>query len=360
MSKMKKRGFFLILFVLILSIFLIHQVPLSLNQAKILLLQTVLGFFALATALLLIKAFLPDKKTLLVVVGLIGSLVLLARLLFYYAGGPISWDELYYMYISMFPRQESSLLNRYFHIYLQRFFFFLANWDPFSGVKLYWTFCILVTAGFTFYSTYTLIPSKKELTKIIGGVFSLLVYFTFPYILDFPGVTYADYTSMMLGSMFIMIYLQTRKNPKAILFLLLGLLLYASFKTKEVGACLAVFLFDRSLYYKTPDNKAFSLKPLTYVGAGIIGGILVIALCDHFILGDFFFSLRFSSWNVLLSYHTLARDMNELVDLFGTLSRSGVLYLIFFSLYTIGILIKQKRADTSRGHMQLQYLPFCF
>ena len=345
MFKQKKWVFFLILFMLLSSIFLIPQVLPTLNKAKILLLQTVLGSFALTTTLLLMKALLPDKKNLLVLVGLVGGLALTARLLVYYAGGPITWDELYYMYLSLFPRQESSLLNRYFHIYLQRFFFFLTNWDPFSGAKLYWAFCILVTAGFTFYSTYTLIPSKRESTKIIGGIFSLLVYFTFPYILDYPGVTYADYTSMMLASIFIFIYLQARKNPKAILLLLLGFLLFASFKTKEVGACLVVFLFDRSLYQKTSDKKAISLKPLIYAGAGIIGGILVMALCDHFMLGDFFYGLRFSSWNTLLSYHTLARDMNELVDLFGALSRSGVLYLVFFSLYTIGILIKQKQAE---------------
>ncbi len=346
MAGTKKRVLFLILFIVILSIFLVPKLPIPLNKAKVLLLQTILGFFALAAVLFLIKFLLPTKKELLIVIGLVGTLFLIARLLFYYAGGPISWDELYYMYLSMFPKQESSILNRYFHIYLQRLFFFFANWNPFLGAKIFWTFCITITAGFTFYNTYLLIPSDKESIRIAGGIVSLLVYFTFPYILDYPGVTYADYTCGMLGSIFIFVYLQAKRNPRMILFLLLGFLLYASIKTKEVGACLIIFLFDKTIYPKISDKKVSLLKPLFYVGIGIIGGILLIALCDHFLLGDIFYSLRFSNWKVLFSYHTLARDMNELVDLFGALSNSGILYLLFFSIYTLRILIKQKQAVT--------------
>ncbi len=124
MSKTKKRVLILILFILFLSFFLIPIILPSINKAKILLMQTILGFFTLSVVLLLMKSMLPEKQSLLVVVGLIGCLVILARLLVYYAGGPVTWDELYYMYLSLFPKQESSLLNRYFHIYLQRFSFY--------------------------------------------------------------------------------------------------------------------------------------------------------------------------------------------------------------------------------------------
>lgn len=356
MSKTKKRVFFIILFILLLSIFLIPIIRPSLNQAKILLLQTMLGFFALITILLLMKALLPEKKTLLVLVGLVGCLVLLARLLFYYAGGPISWDELYYMYISLFPRQESSLLNRYFHIYLQRFFFLLASWDPFSGAKLYWTFCILVTAGFTFYSTYTLIPSKKESTKIIGGVFSLLVYFTFPYILDYPGVTYSDYTSMLLCSIFIFLYIHARKNPK-IMFILLGLLFFFSIKTKEMGLCLVVFLFDKKLY-ANPFKIKSVIKYALFFLSGIVIGILLLALNDHFLLNDFLFSLRISNWQTLFSFNLRQRELYDLIDLFGALVRSGIFYLLLFTIYILYNLKKSGEFDTPLHFLWIYIITF--
>ena len=345
MFKQKKWVLFLILFMLLSSLFLIPQVLPTLNKAKILLLQTVLGSFALTTTLLLMKALLPDKKNLLVLVGLVGGLALTARLLVYYAGGPITWDELYYMYLSLFPRQESSLLNRYFHIYLQRFFFFLTNWDPFSGAKLYWAFCILFTAGFTFYSTYTLIPSKRESTKIIGGIFSLLVYFTFPYILDYPGVTYSDYTSMMLCSVFIFLFIHARKNPRGI-FILLGLLFLFSIKTKEIGLCLTIFLFDKKIYGDPFDSKSIKKFALLFLlGIGI--GISLFALNDYFILNDFLFSLRISNWQTLFSFNLRQRDLYDLVDLFGTLVRSGILYLLLFTIYIFDKLKKLGKFDPS-------------
>ncbi|HOJ01652.1 MAG TPA: hypothetical protein PLL88_08540 [Anaerolineaceae bacterium] len=344
MFKMKKRALFLILFVLISSIFLIPEISLSLNQAKILLFQTILGFFALAVALLLMETLFPGKKNLLVAVGLVGGLILMARLLFYYAGGPISWDELYYMYLSMFPKQESSLLNRYFHIYLQRFFFFLTNWDPFSGAKIFWTFCILATAGFTFYNTYLLIPSEKESTRIFGGIFSLLVYFAFPYILDYPGVTYADYTSMMLCSIFIFLYIQVRKNPQ-IVFFLMGLLFLFSIKTKEIGLCLAVFIFDKKPY-ANPSNIKSDIKLACFFLLGISIGILFLAINDHFLLNDFLFSLRISNWHTLLSFNLHQRTLYDLIDLFGTLVRSNILYLILFTIYIEGILEKRNKLET--------------
>lgn len=343
----KKNRFSIILLVISsVSFFIIPKFLPLLNNARVLLLQTIIGFFVITVVLFLIKSFFPDKNNLLVLIGLIGTLLLIARLLFYYAGGPISWDEMYYMYISMFPEKESTLLNRYFHIYLQRFFFFLAGWDPLTGAKMFWTFCILTTAGFTFFSAYSLFPSKKESLKIAAGIFSMLVYFAFPYILDYPGVTYVDYTSMVLGSIFIFVYLQARRKTRIVYFILLGLLFFLSIKTKEVGLCLAVFLCDKNLYTQKSKTQNIS-RSIFYLGIGFISGVFIIALNDYFLLGDFLYSFRFSSWQALLLYHTLARDMYELVDLFGALARSGILYLLFFMLYVMHILAKHKYLETA-------------
>lgn len=344
----KNRLLFILLLVLLLSVFLIPYLLPSLNNARVLLLQTLIGLLVLAIVLFLLKSFFQKKNNLLVLIGVIGTLLLLARLLFYYAGGPITWDELYYMYLSLFPAEESSLLNRYFHIYLQRFFFLLAGWDPFKGAKIFWTFCIVTTAGFTFLNAYLLIPSKNESMRIAAGILSMLVYFSYPYILDYPGVTYADYTSMLLGSIFIFFYLQARKNQRIVYFILLGLLFFLSVKTKEVGLCLAVFLFDNDLHVQNSKTQNIPLpRSIFYLGIGFISGLFIIALNDYFLLGDSLYSFRFSSWQILLSYHTMARNAYELVDLFGALARSGVLYLLFFTLYVMYFLAKNKHLDTA-------------
>ncbi len=188
-------------------------------------------------------------------------------------------------------------------------------------------------------------PSKRESTKIIGGVFSLLVYFTFPYILDYPGITYSDYTSMLLCSIFIFLYIHALKNQK-IIFILLGLLFFFSIKTKEMGLCLAVFLFDKKLYANPFKIKSVIRFALFFL-SGIVIGILLLALNDHFLLNDFLFSFRISNWQTLFSFNLRQRELYDLIDLFGTLVRSGILYLLLFTIYIFDKLKKLGKFDPS-------------
>ena len=75
-------------------------------------------------------------------------------------GGPITNDELKYLALSLDTTQEPRILNRYFHIYFQKFFVYYLN-DPFVGMQIFWSFIISSTAALTFYSAILISNSKS-------------------------------------------------------------------------------------------------------------------------------------------------------------------------------------------------------
>lgn len=342
-----KKSFLIIAILLCLvGFFFSPMIFLKWNTARILIVQTISGLLCILSTLILVKIVYPNHLVLFIKIAVICSLLLIARIFIYYAGGPITWDEMYYMYLSLFPAQESSLLNRYFHIYLQRFFLLMSGWDPFQGAKLFSTFQIFTTAIFLFLSTYKITPSQNKFIRIAAGTSALVAYFAFPYILDYPGVTYVDYTIMLLGSIFIYLYLFARERPRNYLFILLGFIFFLSLKTKEVGICLGVFLFDKELYFHQQQKKNI-FQTILMFALGLLVGMLVIALLDYYFLGDLFYSFHISNWQVLLSYNTLARDMYDFVDLFGSMAKSGVIYYLLFSLFSMWMLKKNNLKNTA-------------
>ena len=67
---------------------------------------------------------------------------------FQYVGTSIEWDDLFYMNVSHYTTPQAWVLNRFWHIYLQKFFMWLAG-DALAGAKAYWCFlffstCVLV------------------------------------------------------------------------------------------------------------------------------------------------------------------------------------------------------------------------
>ena len=98
-------------------------------------------------------------------------LLILFFLSFEYAGGPIHVDEIWYMQESVKPLWDGGLTNRYYHIYLQKFFFFIAN-SPLSGVKLLWAFQITLTIGLIYICT------KLICNNIISALIAVLLFCT--------------------------------------------------------------------------------------------------------------------------------------------------------------------------------------
>ncbi|MFC1976010.1 hypothetical protein ACFLXQ_06405, partial [Chloroflexota bacterium] len=105
-----------------------------------------------------------------VIIGVI--LLILCVIASFYVGGPISWDELLYMNLSLNPTPKPFVLNRYFHIYLQALFFQFSN--PLLAVKIFWSFLVFLT-GFLVY------VSARNLTKdsnYLNGLIAILFFFS--------------------------------------------------------------------------------------------------------------------------------------------------------------------------------------
>lgn len=81
----------------------------------------------------------------LVIAGFLAVGTLLAIV----AWGPIGSDEVGYMQVSLNNTKEPFIVNRYFHVYLQKMFIMLAP-SPLVGARVYWAFLITLT-GFLIY-----------------------------------------------------------------------------------------------------------------------------------------------------------------------------------------------------------------
>ena len=88
-------------------------------------------------------------------------------------GGPVTNDELKYLSVSIDTVQEPRILNRYFHIYLQKIFIYFFD-DPFTSMQIFWSFIVSLTAALTFYSAMILSGSKNLMLAFISLLFSNL------------------------------------------------------------------------------------------------------------------------------------------------------------------------------------------
>ena len=61
--------------------------------------------------------------------------------LIFVEGGPITNDELKYLALSIDTSQEPRILNRYFHVYLQKVFIYFFD-DPFLSMQVFWSFLV--------------------------------------------------------------------------------------------------------------------------------------------------------------------------------------------------------------------------
>jgi len=266
------------------------------------------------------------------------------RIFTYYAGGPISWDELQYINLSLNPSPTPSLLNRYFHIYLQKLFISLAGGDPFLGVKIFWSFLITSSAALTFINSFELAKHGTYITKLLTGTATLLLFFSFPYILDYPGVTYSDYTLVWLISILITLYLLYRSNKKHkhLILILMGTIFILVFKTKEIGVFLCILLLGIGIDEKDNFRLSLFLHNIKYFLVGTLPGFICIAILDQYFLNDLFFSFRILNWQALLDYHIRPRNYQGIENIFEVLGRSNVIYPFILALLSFGVLKREK------------------
>ena len=209
-----------------------------------------------------------------------------------HSGGPVSHDELLYAHVSLTSQSYPEILNRYSHIYFQKLFFWVAG-DPLEGVRIFWS--LLISASIPLIYLNAKLLSRRGGFLIPGA--AVLLFFSQRKIFHFSGVTYADFTQMfffLIGFTIYTIYTRRSHRYRNLLLPAYGFILFMSVKANEIGICLAALLpgFMAGNYFR--KDRSNRIINAALILAGVLSGVLVIALLDQVFNHDFLFQFRIS------------------------------------------------------------------
>lgn len=214
-----------------------------------------------------------------------------------HAGGPSLWDDLSYMNMSLNTEADYRYINRYFHVYLLKFFLWVAG-DPFTGARLFWGFLTSATAALV-YINARIISNQN---CFLHGMIAVLFFYS-EWLIFLKSGPLADYTVMMLVTAGLTVYLlyhRFNQYQKLILYLF-GFIFFLAIKSKETGIIAGILVLGLGF----SGSEAFNLKRLgrntTYVLAGMFIGVMILMCLHQIFLGDALFSFRLSNTNALLN-----------------------------------------------------------
>lgn len=220
-----------------------------------------------------------------------------------YVGTSIEWDDLLYMNVSQNVTAQPWILNRYVHIYMQKFFMFMAG-SPLAGAKMFWVFLFCGTSVFTYWSAKILAGSRGA----INGVVAVMFLFTHQLLIYYAGCTLCDFTAMFFMMAFVFLYLLSFSlNKKYVIWTILGLVLFCGIKSKEIAICLVPLCIA---FGWDDEQQKFSLSQLARACAwlllGVIAGSVVLMLLDLIFMGDGLFSIRPYNLSYVLGFNIKA------------------------------------------------------
>ena len=222
----------------------------------------------------------------IVFLGFIALFLWLAK---FALGGPVSTDVIWYMNAGLNGIKDTFILNRYFHVFLQKLFLTTAS-TPLIGLQNYWSFLIAGTSLLIYLSARNLTAHNKPL----HGFLAVILLFTTGIVADTAGLPLVDLTAMFMVLLFAAVYIASvrQRHKTKILLMFLGALFFLAFKTKEttlpIGVLfLGLFIDDD----KTLHVNAF-LHRIGYVIAGIFTGVVFFTVLNWILLGDPLFGFR--------------------------------------------------------------------
>ncbi len=225
---------------------------------------------------------------------------------FPYIGTAIGWDDLYYMDVSQHTTPQATILNRYVHIYIQKFFFWLAG-NPMTGTRIYWCVQFFVTLTLVYWCARLLAGKKGWLIGLVGAaIFCSQSYFGKYSVGIYSGCTDADLTVMMFLTAGIFVLLAFRPDisgHRHIIIMVLGLLFFAAMKSKETAICMAVLFLALGKDAAGVRNFNRFVKDTGWVFAGMAAGSVILMIFDGIILGDFLFSVRPANIHQLFAFN---------------------------------------------------------
>jgi len=227
--------------------------------------------------------------------------VLAAVWAFSYLGTSIEWDDLFYMNVSQYTTKQAWVLNRYGHIYLQKFFFWLAG-DALTGTKVYWSFLFFSTCVLVYWCARFLAGKGGWLI----GILAVLLLSSHELFVYYAGCTFSDFTVMFLVTLATFIYLyiglRTKSHRNAVL-IILGFIFFWATKSKESGICLIVLLIGILMRPESGSGARHFWRDIGWICIGALGGFIILMILDAIFLKDPIFSIRPSNIKELLKFN---------------------------------------------------------
>lgn len=220
---------------------------------------------------------------------------------FPYVGTSTNWDDLFYMNLSQYTTPQAWVLNRYGHVYLQKFFFWLAG-DALTGTRVYWCFLFFATCVLVYWCA-KMLASKGG---YVIGLVAVLLFCAHPVFARLMGCTLADFTVMflvMLATFVYLAFLAGRRKHRQLVIAVLGLIFFWAVKSKETGICLAVLFFGLGEDQKGGRSVGGFVRDIGWVCVGMLAGCVLLMLLDLIFMGDFFFSVSLSNLRLLFAFN---------------------------------------------------------
>ena len=246
------------------------------------------------------------------------------------AGGPLTWDELLYMETSWNLKEVPWILNRYVHIYFQSMFMHLID-DPLEGAKVYWSFLI----SSSIIGCYLCAWMMASQGRILTGLIAVALFFHMRLPFRYSGTPYADFCLMFFGVWSAVFFLggsEREGRSRRFLFVLLGLFLFLSIKSKEHGMVFFALLVglgrvERGFTWETLRRDLLSVL------IGGVSGVSLLVLADTIALGNPLYSLRPNNVGSVLDYNVGSFDERSSDSWLGvmttqTLTLPFILYLM--------------------------------
>lgn len=220
---------------------------------------------------------------------------------FPYIGTATNWDDLFYMNLSQYTTPQGWVLNRYGHIYLQKFFFWLAG-DALTGTRIYWCFLFFATCVLVYWCARML----ARHSGYIVGLIAVLLFCIPEVFARYVGCTLADFSVMFfvaLGTFVYLSFLAGKYQNRHFIIMILGLIFFWTLKSKEIGLCFAVLFLGLGEESTGTRNIGRFIKDIGWLCLGMIAACVLLMLLDLIFMGDIFFAIRPDNWHELFAHN---------------------------------------------------------
>jgi len=268
---------------------------------------------------------LSRLELILILLGFLGLWVGLSLV----AGGPVHSDEVWYMQVGLNNVKDSFIINRYFHIYLQKMFMLLAP-SPLLGVKIFWSFLVSLTTLLV----YLLARLLSGTNNFIHGLLAVALLFYSPLIAKYSGDTIVDISAMAMVMVVTALYLFSIRAGKRRKWWLaaLGFAFFLAFKTKETTLPVGVVFLGLGLVDGNRLDLRSFWKNFRFVLVGLAVGVVFFILLNAINLGDPLFG--FKPANVQQLSSSLVSEADKGSDNWYTsfvLPQMALLFLLFIA-----------------------------